>query len=72
MLKAGKIIIPEQAQERNAPTKGTVLAKGPTADESIEVGQRVVFGRHAGAWIRDGEDDLYIVQDEDILGVIHD
>lgn len=72
VLKAGSIIIPEQAQERNAPAKGTVIAVGPTADESIKEGQRVVFGRHAGAWLKEGDDDFYIVQDEDILGVIND
>lgn len=73
--KFGSIIIPQDQQKRYATTRCTVLAKGPDADESIEIGSTVLIGQHAGAWINadgnpasdaDGE-QYFIVQDEDIL-----
>ena len=72
--KTTKIIIPDQAEKRLAPSTGTVIAVGPTCDESIKPGQHVVFGQHAGAWIRlpNCEDELFVCQDEDIIGVIDD
>lgn len=66
------LILPDNAAERNAPVMGKVISKGPTADESIEIGQHVIFGRHAGTWLKEAGDDLYLVQDEDILAVRHD
>jgi chaperonin GroES len=71
-LKVGKIIIPESAEKRNAPTKGRVVACGPTCDESVKVlvGRTVLFGKFAGDWIKDGDKEIFIVQDEDILGVV--
>lgn len=67
-----KLIIPELADKRNAPAKGRVIAKGPTADASIPIGAMVLHGQHAGAWIKEGEREFYIVQDEDILAVVSD
>lgn len=64
------ILIPETAAKRNAPAIGKVIAVGPTADKSIEVGARVVFGRHAGDEIEEGGRKFWICQDEDILTVI--
>lgn len=73
--KKGSIIIPEAAQTRHATLKCKVLAKGPTADESIKVGSYVIIGQHSGAWISaEGapvpmleDSDYFIVNDEDIL-----
>lgn len=65
-----KIIIPATAEKRNAPAKGTVLAVGPTADPSIKVGAKVIFGQHAGGYIEVNGKELYIVADEDVLAVI--
>lgn len=65
-----RILIPENAAKRNAPAKGIVTAVGPTADESIAVGARVIFGRHAGDEIEVDGKTLFICQDEDVLVVI--
>lgn len=65
-----KILIPPAAEKRNAPARGTVIAVGATADPSIEVGAKVIFGQHAGAYIEIEGRELYIVADEDILAVI--
>ena len=72
-VKASGIIIPESAEKRNAPVVGTVVAVGPTADESIKIDSKVIFGRHAGDWIKspDGR-EFFICQDEDILVEVKD
>ena len=78
--KYGSIIIPADQQKRYANTRCKVLAIGPNADESIEVGSMVLIGQHAGAWINadgnpasdaDGE-QYYIAQDEDILCAVEE
>lgn len=83
----GGILIPEIAAKRNAPCEGVIQSLGETAGwvEVYEDGQltpkkifnegdKVLFGRHAGAWIdaTEGNDDgtLFICQDADILAVI--
>lgn len=61
------ILIPKTAEKRNAPAKGKVVAVGPTADKSIQVGDEVIFGQHAGADIEVNGEPFYILKDEDIL-----
>lgn len=79
--KVNGLIIPESAAKRNAPCTGIIIALGETAGwtdspgesksiQTLEIGNKVLFGRHAGAWI-DGEETLFICQDEDILAVIN-
>ncbi len=70
--KIGSILIPEDAQKRNAQAKGTVVAVGPTCEPEIRelIGRTVVFGKYAGEWIKDGDDEVYLVQEEDLLGVV--
>lgn len=81
------IIIPETAVKRNAPCEGVIIALGETAGwietyenqeltpkKIFDVGDKVLFGRHAGAWLdaTEGNDDgtLFICQDADILAVM--
>lgn len=70
--KSKLILIPEQAEKRLAPCTGTVIAVGPACDLSIKPGQHVVFGQHAGAWVKipGSDEEHYVCQDEDIIGVI--
>lgn len=75
VFKHASIIIPNAASLRHAPSRGTVVAKGPTADETVEIGAVYIFGRHAGAWINadgkpvDNEQDaeFFVCQDEDLI-----
>ena len=69
-LKSSSIIIPQTAEKRNAPEIGVVVAVGPHADHSIELGQKVIFGRHAGDWIKYKDKEFYVVADEDIIGIV--
>jgi chaperonin GroES len=73
---AGGIIIPDTAQEK--PSEAEVVAVGPGArDESgtlhaldVKVGDRVLFGKWSGAEIKLDGEDLLIVKESDIMGVI--
>ena len=60
--------IPDTAKEKDVPTFGTVISCGPTADSSLKPGDRILFGKYAAKKI-EGYDDLFIMQDEDILAV---
>ena len=73
---AGGIIIPDTAQEK--PSQGEVLAVGPGGrDEAgklipidIKVGDRVLFGKWSGTEVKIDGQDLLIMKESDILGVI--
>lgn len=49
--KIGNVLIPDNIQKRHANCDGVVMALGSTADQSIKIGDRVIFGRHAGVWL---------------------
>jgi len=75
---AGGIIIPETAKEK--PQEGEVVAVGPgTRDEdgklqplSLKAGERVLFGKWSGTEVKIDGEDLLIMKESDIMGVIED
>jgi len=72
----GGIIIPDTAKEK--PMEGEVVAVGPGArDESgkvqpldVKVGDRVLFGKWSGTEVKLDGEDLLIMKESDILGVL--
>jgi chaperonin GroES len=72
----GGIIIPDTAKEK--PQEGEVLAVGPGArDESgkltpldVKAGDRVLFGKWSGTEIKLDGEDLLIMKESDVMGVI--
>jgi len=48
--KVGSVLLPETIAKRHARCEGKVIAKGDTA-EGVKVGDHVIFGRNAGAWL---------------------
>jgi chaperonin GroES len=72
----GGIIIPDTAKEK--PQEGEVIAVGPGArDESgklnpldVKAGDRVLFGKWSGTEVKIDGQDLLIMKESDILGVI--
>ncbi|GAA0571475.1 co-chaperone GroES [Caenispirillum bisanense] len=72
----GGIIIPDTAKEK--PQQGEVVAAGPGAraeDGSLQpldvkVGDRVLFGKWSGTEVKIDGEDLLIMKESDILGVI--
>jgi chaperonin GroES len=73
---AGGIIIPDTAKEK--PQEGEIVAVGPGArDEQgqlvsldVRVGDRVLFGKWSGTEVRIDGQDLLIMKESDIMGVI--
>ncbi|MBQ0819309.1 co-chaperone GroES [Microvirga sp. HBU67558] len=73
---AGGIIIPDTAKEK--PQEGEIVAVGPGArDESgkvaaldVKAGDRVLFGKWSGTEVRIDGQDLLIMNESDIMGVI--
>jgi chaperonin GroES len=72
----GGIIIPDTAKEK--PQEGEVIAVGPGArDESgkiqpldVKVGDRILFGKWSGTEVKLNGEDLLIMKESDILGVL--
>ena len=73
---AGGIIIPDTAKEK--PMEGEVIAVGPGArDETgklqpldVKPGDRVLFGKWSGTEVRLDGEDLLIMKESDIMGVV--
>ena len=73
---AGGIIIPDTAKEK--PMEGEVVAVGPGArDESgkvqpldVKAGDRVLFGKWSGTEVKLDGEDVIIMKESDIMGVI--
>jgi len=72
----GGIIIPDTAKEK--PQEGEIIAVGPGArDDSgkiqpldVKAGDRVLFGKWSGTEIKLEGEDLLIMKESDILGVV--
>ena len=73
---AGGIIIPDTAKEK--PQQGEVIAVGPGArDESgklnpldVKAGDKVLFGKWSGTEVRIDNEDLLVMKESDIMGVL--
>ncbi|WP_143741064.1 co-chaperone GroES, partial [Porphyromonas gingivalis] len=73
---AGGIIIPDTAKEK--PQEGEVIAVGPGArDEAgklveldVKAGDRILFGKWSGTEIKLDGEDLLIMKESDVMGVI--
>jgi chaperonin GroES len=73
---AGGIIIPDSAQEK--PSEGEVIAVGDGARDDdgdripmdVKAGDRVLFGKWSGTEVKIDGEDMLIMKESDILGVI--
>ena len=73
---AGGIIIPDTAKEK--PQEGEIIAVGPGArDESgklvpldVKAGDRILFGKWSGTEVKIDGEDLLIMKESDVMGVI--
>ncbi len=73
---AGGIIIPDSAKEK--PSEGEIVAAGPgargedgkVAPLDVKVGDRVLFGKWSGTEVKIDGEDLLIMKESDILGII--
>jgi chaperonin GroES len=73
---SGGIIIPDTAKEK--PQEGEVIAVGPgvrddsgkLVEPSVQAGDRILFGKWSGTEVKIDGEDLLIMKESDILGVI--
>ena len=73
---AGGIIIPDTAKEK--PQEGEIVAVGPGArDEAgklvpldVKAGDRILFGKWSGTEVKIDGEDLLIMKESDIMGII--
>jgi chaperonin GroES len=74
--KHGSIIIPDSAKEK--PQEGKVIAAGTgrvTEDGKklplvVKAGDRVLFGKYSGSEVKIDGEELLIMKEEDILGIL--
>jgi chaperonin GroES len=72
----GGIIIPDTAKEK--PMEGEILAAGPGARGEdgklhpldVKIGDRVLFGKWSGTEIKIDGEDLVVMKESDIMGVV--
>jgi chaperonin GroES len=72
----GGIVIPDNAAEK--PDQGEVLAigTGKVMDDgkvrplAVKVGDRVIFGKYSGSTVKVDGDELLVMREEDIMGVV--
>ena len=73
---ASGIVIPDTATEK--PDQGEVIAVGPgkkddsgkTIAMDVKVGDRVLFGKYAGQGVKVEGEEVLVMREEDIMGVI--
>ena len=73
---AGGIIIPDTAKEK--PQEGEVVAVGPGARNDkgdvvaldVKAGDRILFGKWSGTEVKVDGQDLLIMKESDVLGVV--
>ena len=70
----GGIILPEAVRDRT--TMGEVIDYGPNVDfdslPGLKVGSKVMFGKYSGGVIKLGDDEYFIINDDDIMGIVQD
>ena len=72
----GGIIIPDTVKEK--PQEGEVIAVGPGArddsgkrvDMELKAGDRILFGKWSGTEVKVDGDDLIIMKESDVLGIV--
>ncbi|MGA0935913.1 MAG: co-chaperone GroES [Pseudohongiellaceae bacterium] len=75
---AGGIVLPGSATEK--PSQGEVVAVGPgrlldngdVRPVDLKVGDTVIFGKYASNTVKIGEDELLILNESEIFGVLED
>ncbi len=72
----GGIVIPDSATEK--PIKGEVMAVGPgkildngeKRPVDLKVGDKVLFGKYSGTEVKVNDDELLVMREDDIMGVL--
>ena len=77
-MTKGGIVIPGSAQEKPQQAKVEAVGNGRISDEGkvlpleVKAGDVILFGKYSGTEINISDEDLLIMRESDILGVIAD
>ena len=72
----GGIVIPDSAKEKPAQGKiiaagnGKILENGDVRKLDVKVGDKVLFGKYSGTEVKVDGEDLLVMREDDIVGVI--
>ena len=72
----GGIVIPDSATEKpiqgeiTAVGNGKILVSGEVRPLDVKVGDKVLFGKYSGTEVKVGGEDLLVLREEDIMGVV--
>lgn len=75
-ISAGGIVIPDSVKEKPiqgevvAVGKGKVLEAGGIQAMDVKVGDKVLFGKYSGTEVKIGDEELLVMREEDIMGVV--
>ncbi len=75
-VSAGGILIPDNAKEK--PSRGEVLAvgngkhldNGDVRPLEVKVGDKVLFGKYSGSEVKVDGEELLVMREDDIVGII--
>jgi chaperonin GroES len=75
-VKKGGIIIPDTAKEK--PQEGVIIAAGPGKRDdkgqlipmNVKAGDKVLYGKYSGNEVKLGDEELMIMHEEDIYGIL--
>ena len=73
---AGGIVIPDTAKEKPiqgevvAVGNGKILEHGEVRPLDVKTGDKVLFGKYSGTEVKVGNEELLVMREEDIMGVI--
>ena len=73
---AGGIVIPDSAKEK--PVQGEVIAvgsgkimeDGKIRPLDVKAGDKILFGKYSGTEVKIGDEELLVMREEDIMGVV--
>ena len=72
----GGIVIPETAKEKPiqgeviAVGHGKILEDGKVRPLDVKVGDKILFGKYSGTEVKVGNEELLVMREEDIMGVV--
>ena len=72
----GGIVLPDNAQEKPiegeviAVGKGKILENGGVRPMDVKAGDTVLFGKYSGTEVKIGGEELLVLREEDIMGVL--
>lgn len=75
-VSAGGILIPNAAQEKPHQGEvvsvgtGKILDDGSSRPMAVSVGDRVLFGKYSGTEVKLGSEELVVMREDDIMGIV--